>query len=81
MDRLIVVSILALICGPTFAQNAGPAPQSGMERPENTNGATPKGSMDTTGMDTKRANESETRGTARDAAGVSKSGTNRSRPN
>ncbi|MDH2381320.1 hypothetical protein [Bradyrhizobium sp. CER78] len=80
MNRLIVVGILALICGPAFAQNAGPAPQSGMERPENTNGATPKGAMDTTGMDVKRANESETKDTTRGTAGASKSGTNPPKP-
>ncbi|MCK1708552.1 MULTISPECIES: hypothetical protein [unclassified Bradyrhizobium] len=32
-----------------------------MERPENTNGATPKGAMDTTGMNVDRANQSETK--------------------
>ncbi|MGF6311761.1 hypothetical protein ABIB82_003075 [Bradyrhizobium sp. i1.8.4] len=81
MYKPIVVAILALICGAAFAQNTGPAPQSGMERPENTNGATPKGSMDTTGMDVKRANKVETKGTAHGAAGPSKTGTNRSSPN
>lgn len=68
MNKLVVAVTLALISGPAFAQDTGPAPQSGMERPENTHGATPKGSMDTTGMDVKRANESEMKGTAKGAA-------------
>lgn len=68
MDKLIAVTVLALICGSAFGQDTGPAPQSGMERPENTNGATQKGAMDTTGMDVKRANESETKDTAKGAA-------------
>lgn len=39
-----------------------------MERPENTNGATQSGAMDTTGMDVKRANKSEMKNTAKGAA-------------
>ncbi|WP_314950231.1 hypothetical protein [Bradyrhizobium cosmicum] len=44
---------------PAVAQNTGPAPQTGMERPENTDGATEKGTMDTTGANVSRANQSE----------------------
>ncbi|WOH85151.1 hypothetical protein RX327_19395 [Bradyrhizobium sp. BEA-2-5] len=63
MCKLIAVTVLTLICGAAFAQNTGPAPQSGMERPENTNGATQSGAMDV-----KRANKSETKDTAKGAA-------------
>ncbi|MGY3445760.1 MULTISPECIES: hypothetical protein [unclassified Bradyrhizobium] len=81
MYKPIIIMLLTLICSPAFAQNTGPAPQSGMERPENTNGATPRGSMDTTGMDTKRANESETKGTAGGATDAPKTGTKGPKPN
>ena len=79
MYKPIVVIIFTLICSAALAQNSGPAPQSGMERPENTNGATPKGSMDTTGMDTKRANESETK--AAGATDAAKPATKAQKPN
>ncbi|MCC8944643.1 hypothetical protein H8A97_05845 [Bradyrhizobium sp. Arg62] len=68
MCKLIAVTVFTLICGGAFAQDIGPAPQSGMERPENTNGATQSGAMDTTGMDVKRANKSEMKSTAKGAA-------------
>lgn len=68
MCKLIVVTVLTLIAGAAFAQDTGPAPQSGMERPENTNGATQSGAMDTTGMDVKRANKSGMKDTAKGAA-------------
>ncbi|KRP96045.1 hypothetical protein ACVIHI_002374 [Bradyrhizobium sp. USDA 4524] len=68
MCKLIAVTVFTLICGAAFAQDIGPAPQSGMERPENTNGATQSGAMDTTGMDVKRANKSEMKNTAKGAA-------------
>ncbi|WFU29504.1 hypothetical protein QA635_23115 [Bradyrhizobium brasilense] len=68
MCKLIAVTVFTLICGTAFAQDIGPAPQSGMERPENTNGATQSGAMDTTGMDVKRANKSEMKNTAKGAA-------------
>ncbi|WP_161491916.1 hypothetical protein [Bradyrhizobium centrolobii] len=42
MDKVLAVAALTLICGSAFARNTGPAPQTGMERPENTNGATEK---------------------------------------
>jgi hypothetical protein len=56
MKKLITVTALALLCGPAFAQNTGPAPQTGMEKPGTTNGAKPDGSMDTTGMSATKGN-------------------------
>ena len=56
MKALIAAIAFAAMTGPVIAQNTGPAPQSGMEKPENTNGATEKGTMDTTGMNANRAN-------------------------
>lgn len=56
MKALIAAITFAAMAGPVIAQNTGPAPQSGMERPENANGATEKGTMDTTGMNANRAN-------------------------
>ena len=50
MKRLIAVAAFSLMCGSAFAQNNGPAPQTGMEKPGMTNGAKEDGSMDTTGM-------------------------------
>ncbi|WGD48683.1 hypothetical protein QA641_23840 [Bradyrhizobium sp. CB1650] len=67
MNRVIAVAALTFICDPAFAQNTGPAPQTGMERPENTNGATEKGTMDTTGMNVNRANQSEMKAPAKAA--------------
>ncbi|OKO81150.1 hypothetical protein [Bradyrhizobium sp. NAS96.2] len=70
MSKLIIIFIaaLAVVSASALAQNAGPAPQSGMERPEKTHGATEKGSMDTTGMNVNRANQSETKDAAKGAA-------------
>jgi hypothetical protein len=56
MKKLITVTAVALLCGPAFAQNTGPAPQTGMEKPGTTNGAKPDGSMDTTGMSATKGN-------------------------
>lgn len=56
MKKLFAVAAFALICGAAFAQNTGPAPQTGMERPGTTNGARPDGSMDTTGMSSTKGN-------------------------
>ena len=50
MKKLIAVTALALTSGTAFAQNTGPAPQAGMEKPGMTDGAKPDGRMDTTGM-------------------------------
>jgi hypothetical protein len=61
MKALIAVIAIAAMSGSVVAQNTGPAPQSGMERPENTNGATEKGAMDTTGMNVGQANQAETK--------------------
>ncbi|MCK1735031.1 hypothetical protein IVA79_13890 [Bradyrhizobium sp. 138] len=62
MKALIAAVAFAALSGPVIAQNTGPAPQTGMERPENTNGATERGTMDTTGMNANRANQPETKG-------------------
>lgn len=59
MKQIITLAAFAIMCGSALAQNTGPAPQTGMERPENTNGATAKGSMDTTGMNAGGAEQSE----------------------
>ena len=56
MKKLIAVIVFALIGGTAFAQNAGPAPQTGMEKPGTTDGARPDGSMDTTGMSSTKGN-------------------------
>ncbi|KRR27104.1 hypothetical protein CQ14_34100 [Bradyrhizobium lablabi] len=56
MKKLITVAVLALLCGSVFAQNTGPAPQTGMEKPGTTSGAKPDGSMDTTGMSATKGN-------------------------
>jgi hypothetical protein len=56
MKKLTAVAAFALMVGTAFAQNAGPAPQSGMEKPGMTDGAKPDGSMDTTGMSSTKGN-------------------------
>lgn len=66
MKALIAAIAFAAMSGSAIAQDTGPAPQSGMDRPENTNGATEKGTMDTTGMNANRANQPETKGVSRE---------------
>ncbi|MGY4624945.1 hypothetical protein [Bradyrhizobium sp. USDA 4486] len=61
MKMLVAAMAFAAMSGPVIAQNTGPAPQTGMDRPENTNGATEKGAMDTTGMNPNRVNPPETK--------------------
>ncbi|WP_035978033.1 MULTISPECIES: hypothetical protein [Bradyrhizobium] len=56
MKKFVAVTALTLMCGSAFAQNTGPAPQTGMEKPGLTNGAKPDGSMDTTGMSATKGN-------------------------
>ena len=56
MKKLVTVTAVTLLCGPAFAQNTGPAPQTGMEKPGMTNGARENGSMDTTGMSVTKGN-------------------------
>ena len=56
MMKFIAVAAFTLLCGPAFAQNTGPAPQTGMEKPGTTNGAKPDGSMDTTGVSATKGN-------------------------
>jgi hypothetical protein len=56
MKKPVAVAAFALMCGSAFAQNTGPAPQSGMEKPGMTNGAKENGSMDTSGMSNTKGN-------------------------
>jgi len=56
MKKFVAVTALTLLCGSALAQNTGPAPQTGMEKPGVTNGAKPDGSMDTTGMSATKGN-------------------------
>jgi hypothetical protein len=56
MNKLITVTALTFLCGQALAQNTGPAPQTGMEKPGMTNGAKENGAMDTTGMSTTKGN-------------------------
>ena len=56
MKKLIAVTAFSLISGAAFAQNTGPVPQTGMEKPGMTDGAKPDGSMDTTGMSSTKGN-------------------------
>ena len=56
MKRLVAVAAFSMMCGPAFAQNTGPAPQAGMEKPGMTNGAGESGAMDTTGMSSNKGN-------------------------
>jgi hypothetical protein len=56
MKNFFIVTALTLLCGSAFAQNTGPAPQTGMEKPGTTNGAKENGAMDTTGMSTAKGN-------------------------
>ena len=74
MKKLVTVTAVTLLCGSAFAQNTGPAPQTGMERPGTTSGAKPDGSMDTTGMSATKGN------IKRDKDGAPARRTKRSRP-
>ena len=56
MKKLIAVTAFSLISGAAFAQNTGPVPQTGMEKPGMTDGAKPDGSMDTNGMSSTKGN-------------------------
>ena len=56
MKKLVTVTALTLLCGSAFAQNTGPAPQTGMEKPGTTNGVKENGAMDTTGMSATKGN-------------------------
>ena len=57
MKKLVTVTAVTLLCGSAFAQNTGPVPQTGMEKPGTTSGAKPDGSMDdTTGMSATKGN-------------------------
>jgi hypothetical protein len=52
----LIVTAAFLLCGAAFAQNTGPAPQTGMDKPGMTSGAKEDGKMDTTGMSTTKGN-------------------------
>jgi hypothetical protein len=56
MKLLSIAAALTLICGAAAAQNTGPAPQTGMEKPGMTRGAKPDGKMDTSGMSATKGN-------------------------
>ena len=56
MKMLSIVAALTLIGGTAAAQNTGPAPQTGMEKPGTTSGAKPDGKMDTSGMSATKVN-------------------------
>jgi len=56
MKTAIAIAAFTFMYGAAFAQNAGPAPQTGMEKPGMTNGAKEDGSMDTTGMSGTKGN-------------------------
>ena len=56
MKTLVAAAVFSLMCGSASAQNTGPAPQTGMEKPGTTNGAKPDSSMDTTGMSATKGN-------------------------
>ncbi|MCP4615358.1 MAG: hypothetical protein GY844_02865 [Bradyrhizobium sp.] len=45
MKKLVVAFLL--LSSPTFAQNSGPLPQTGLDRPGVTKGAKESGAMDT----------------------------------
>lgn len=56
MKMIILLAVMSLTAGAAYAQNSGPAPQTGMEKPGTTNGAKPDGSMDTSGMSGAKGN-------------------------
>jgi hypothetical protein len=56
VKKLVAIVVFSLMCGSAFAQETGPAPQSGMEKPGMTNGAKENGAMDTTGMSNTKGN-------------------------
>ena len=54
--KLVVATAIVVISGAAFAQNTGPAPQTGMEKPGMTSGAKESGAMDTSGMSPTKGN-------------------------
>jgi hypothetical protein len=56
MKKVVAALAVVFMCGSASAQDAGPAPQSGMEKPGMTDGAKRNGAMDTTGMNTTKGN-------------------------
>ncbi|MBR1122706.1 hypothetical protein JQ628_14355 [Bradyrhizobium lablabi] len=61
MKQLIAAAAVILMCGPAFADNTGPAPQTGMDHPEVTKGARESGAMDTTGVNTRDSKQDMSR--------------------
>ena len=53
MKSTIAVTVFVLMCGPAFAGDTGPLPQTGKDHPEVTKGAKESGAMDTRGAATK----------------------------
>jgi hypothetical protein len=45
MKKLVAVTVLTLLSSSAFAQNTGPAPQTGMEKPGMTKGAKENGAV------------------------------------
>jgi hypothetical protein len=73
MKNMLVGVAVVFMCGSASAQDAGPAPQSGMEKPGMTDGAKRNGAMDTTAMNmtkgnVKRENDSAPAATKKDDA-------------
>jgi hypothetical protein len=56
MKKLIVATAIAFLSSAALAQNTGPAPQTGMDKPGMTNGAKESGAMDTKGMSPTKGN-------------------------
>ncbi|MET4071285.1 hypothetical protein ABID58_006097 [Bradyrhizobium sp. S3.2.6] len=57
MKSIIACAAFVLVLGGVAcAQDTGPAPQTGMEKPAMTNGAKEDGKMDTTGMSAAKGN-------------------------
>ena len=56
MKKILAAVAVVFTCGSASAQDAGPAPQSGLEKPGMTDGAKRNGAMDTTGMSTTKGN-------------------------
>lgn len=69
MLRIAAALLLALASGRAAAQNTGPAPQTGMEKPGMTQGAKPDGKMDTSGMSPTKGNVKRQQDGAPAAAG------------
>jgi hypothetical protein len=56
MNKFLAAIGFTIFCSPALAQNTGPLPQTGMEKPGTTSGAKPDGSMDTSGTSAAKGN-------------------------